>query len=171
MRENEDSMLEPVIQELRRSVRFATSFDARVMSAIRVVARREGHTAPVRLALPKWRVWTAFAAVAAGVLAVALFPSSYGTRPQRVQFVLVAPDAKTVKVVGDFNGWDTTHPAFNASNRGGGVWSVTAPVAPGYHRYAFLVDDSLWVTDPTASRVADDSLGLPNSAIVVDQYR
>jgi hypothetical protein len=37
----------------------------------------------------------------------------------------------------------------------------------GHHRYSFVVDDSLWVADPTAPRAADNDFGLPNSAIVV----
>jgi hypothetical protein len=88
--------------------------------------------------------------------------------PQRVQFVLVAPDAKKVAVVGDFNGWDASHVAYQAQQRGGGVWSVTAPVPVGHHRYSFVVDDSVWVADPTAPRVIDTDYGLPNSAIVVE---
>lgn len=87
---------------------------------------------------------------------------------QRVQFVLVAPDAKKVAVVGDFNGWDASHAAYQAKHRGGGVWSVTAPIPVGHHRYSFVVDDSLWVADPTAPRAADNDFGLPNSAMVVE---
>jgi 1,4-alpha-glucan branching enzyme len=83
--------------------------------------------------------------------------------------VLVAPDAKKVAVVGDFNGWDAQHAGYQAQHRGGGVWSVTAPVPVGHHRYSFVVDDSLWVTDPTAPRVVDNDYGVPNSAIVVPQ--
>jgi hypothetical protein len=44
---------------------------------------------------------------------------------------------------------------------------VTAKVPVGHHRYSFLVDDSLWVADPSAPRAADNDFGVPNSAIVV----
>jgi 1,4-alpha-glucan branching enzyme len=87
--------------------------------------------------------------------------------PQRVQFVLVAPDAKKVAVVGDFNGWDASHAAYQAQHRGGGVWSVTAPVPLGHHRYSFVVDDSLWLPDPSAPRATDTDFGVTNSTIVV----
>jgi hypothetical protein len=163
--------LEPVIRELRRPVQLAASFDARVMNAIRGLAHRDMRVAPGRASPPNWRVWTAFGAVAAAMLAMVFIPSTRTGPAQRVQFVLVAPDAKTVNVVGDFNGWDTAHPAFHAKNHGGGVWSVTAPVRPGYHRYAFLVDDSLWVADPSAPRVGDGDFGIQSSAIVVEQPR
>ena len=104
---------------------------------------------------------------AAKPIASALFPAQTKPAPQRVQFVLVAPDAKKVAVVGDFNGWDAQHAGYQAQHRGGGVWSVTAPVPVGHHRYSFVVDDSVWVADPTAPRVVDNDFGVPNSAIVV----
>jgi 1,4-alpha-glucan branching enzyme len=101
-----------------------------------------------------------------------LFPKSSAAKPdQRVQFVLVAPDAKKVSVVGDFNGWDASHASFQAQHRGGGVWSVTAPIPVGHHRYSFVVDDSLWVADPTAPRVIDNDYGMANSAIVVEEQK
>ena len=81
------------------------------------------------------------------------------------------PDAKKVSVVGDFNGWDASHASFQAQHRGGGVWSVTAPVPVGHHRYSFVVDDSLWVADPTAPRVIDNDYGMANSAIVVEEQK
>jgi 1,4-alpha-glucan branching enzyme len=84
-----------------------------------------------------------------------------------VQFVLVAPTARKVSVVGDFNDWDASHQEFQAQHRGGGVWAVTAKVPVGHHRYSFVVDDSVWVADPTAPRVIDDDFGMPNSALVV----
>jgi 1,4-alpha-glucan branching enzyme len=89
--------------------------------------------------------------------------------PRDVQFVLIAPNARKVAVVGDFNDWDTKHAAYQAEHRGGGVWSVTAPVPVGHHRYSFVVDDSVWVTDPTAPRVLDEDYGRPNSALVVGE--
>jgi 1,4-alpha-glucan branching enzyme len=109
---------------------------------------------------------------AAKPIARAFFPRPQTpARSQRVQFVLVAPDAKKVAVVGDFNGWDASHAAYQAQHRGGGVWSVTAPVPLGHHRYSFVVDDSLWVADPTAPRVTDYDYGMPNSAIVVQEQK
>ena len=88
-------------------------------------------------------------------------------RAQHVQFTLVAPDAKKVAVVGDFNSWDASHIAFQARHTGGGVWTVTAPVSVGHHRYSFVVDDSVWVADPMAPRANDNDFGLPKSAMVV----
>ena len=104
---------------------------------------------------------------AATPIANALFSSTTKAQPQRVQFVLVAPDAKKVAVVGDFNGWDASHVGYQAQHRGGGVWSVTAQVPLGHHRYSFVVDDSLWIADPTAPRSTDNDFGVTNSAIVV----
>jgi 1,4-alpha-glucan branching enzyme len=107
---------------------------------------------------------------AAKPIAKAIFPSKVAP-DQHVQFVLVAPDAKKVAVVGDFNGWDASHSAYQAQHRGGGVWSVMAPVPVGHHRYSFVVDDSLWVADPSAPRVVDNDFGMTNSAIVVEEQR
>ena len=49
-----------------------------------------------------------------------------------------------------------------------GVWSVSAPVPAGVHRYAFLVNGKQWVADPTAPRAAGDDFGQPSSALVVE---
>jgi hypothetical protein len=107
-------------------------------------------------------------------IVTAMFPKTHEAQakaPQRVQFVLVAPEAKKVAVVGDFNGWDTKHAGYQAQHRGGGVWSVTAPVPIGHHRYSFVVDDSVWVADPMAPRVVDNDYGVANSAIVVEEQK
>ena len=167
MREIDQTRFDEVVSELKRTVALDATFDRRVMRAVRAVAIRPLRLISPLMPMPRWRVWSAFAAVAAGVLAIAVLPTVRTNRGQPVQFVLVAPEAKTVHVVGDFNGWDASHAAYAAQNRGGGVWSVTAPIPPGHHRYAFLVDDSLWVPDPAAPRVADEDFGLPNSALVV----
>src|SRR5262249_12845685 len=97
----------------------------------------------------------------------ALLSAKSAATPQPVQFVLVAPEAKKVAVVGDFNGWDARHIGYQAQHRGGGVWAVTAPVPVGHHRYSFVVDDSVWVADPIAPRSVDNDFGVTNSAIVV----
>ena len=85
-----------------------------------------------------------------------------------VQFTLVAPGGtRKVSVVGDFNGWDAAHAAYQAEHKGGNVWTVTAHVPAGYHRYSFVVDDSVWMADPVAPRIQVSEDVPPSSAIVV----
>jgi 1,4-alpha-glucan branching enzyme len=84
-----------------------------------------------------------------------------------VSFVLVAPAARSVKVVGDFNNWGLNDSALVATNNQG-VWSVTAPVPAGVHRYAFVVNEKQWVADPRAPRSGGDDFGMPSSALVVE---
>jgi hypothetical protein len=66
-----------------------------------------------------------------------------------VRFVLAAPAASRVTLVGDFNRWGAVATPL-VDERGRGTWSVAVALAPGQHRYAFVVDDTGWVTDPAA---------------------
>lgn len=191
MRDDDELRMERIARELRKPVRMHSSIDARVMHAVRRMPRHSRFGLWSRLTTPRsitviplsWGLLAAglvlFAAVGAAhfsddvhsavqPIEHALFPAATQAQgPQRVQFVLVAPDAKKVAVVGDFNGWDVSHAGYQAKHRGGGVWSVTAPIPVGHHRYSFVVDDSLWVADPSAPRAADNDFGVANSAIVV----
>ena len=86
--------------------------------------------------------------------------------PIQVQFVLDAPRAKRVAVVGDFNAWDgTSHPLVRDS--ASGVWSTVVPVTPGRHVYAFLVDDTVWTLDPRAPKTTDADYGTHQSVMMV----
>lgn len=193
MRDDNEPGMREIARELKAPVRVSRSFDDDVMAAIRKMPRHKPFGLWSRLTTPKARTVT-FAPLSWGLLAagVGLFailgaahayvdvnraakplvaalvsPKAKPAEPERVQFVLVAPDAKKVAVVGDFNGWDADHVQYQAQHRGGGVWSVTAPVPVGHHRYSFVVDDSVWVTDPSAPRVIDNDYGVANSALVV----
>lgn len=194
MHDENDPRLNDIARELRQErVPVSASFDARVMDAVRAlpVHRRFGLWA--RLTTPRRRTVTvtplSWGLLAAGIglfavlgaahayvdvnraakpIVAALSPVKKGAQAQRVQFVLVAPDAKKVAVVGDFNGWDAGHVQYQAQHRGGGVWSVTAAVPVGHHRYSFVVDDSVWVVDPYAPRVIESDYGVANSALVVE---
>lgn len=86
-------------------------------------------------------------------------------RPVPVQFVLVAPAARTVTLVGDFNGWDPG--AAPLLRDRAGIWSGTVTLPPGRHAYAFIVDDSVWTPDPRVPRSDDADFGRPNSVVVV----
>ena len=82
-----------------------------------------------------------------------------------VQFVLAAPRASRVTVVGDFNAWDPQ--ATPMTRRESGAWMASIPVSPGRHVYAFIVDGDRWVSDPAAPLAPEDGFGIRNSVIVV----
>jgi hypothetical protein len=83
-----------------------------------------------------------------------------------VKFVLVAPQAARVSLVGDFNRWD---PAATPMERTptGGTWSVVVPLSAGRHEYAFVVDGKQWLPDPSAPLAPVDGFGAPNSVVLV----
>lgn len=192
MRGIPESWIQRVVAELRRPVRFDEEFDRNVMSAIRSLPRHR-YRAWTRVLRPRTitirplisgiaaalllavtlslghAIGTRRASIASGSGDTTDRVGSVRARPKHaVQFVLVAPTARKVQVVGDFNDWDASHAEYSAQHRGGGVWSVTAAVPEGHHRYSFVVDDSVWVSDPTAPRLLDDDFGMPNSALVVE---
>ena len=169
--------LEMVVQELQQPVRLDASFERRVMVRVRRLyaqRRRRGLGSWLGVASrvthhPGWA-----AALAAGIVAIVTAgvlrsrpPVSPSSVFEPVQFVLVAPAAQSVAVVGDFNDWGLNDSALVATNHQG-VWSVTAPVPAGVHRYAFVVNGKEWVADPSAPRSAGDDFGLPSSALIVE---
>jgi hypothetical protein len=169
--------LELIVQELQHPVRIDESFDRRVMVRVRRLyaeRRRRGIVGWLGAAASISRRPAWAAALAAGVVAVVSVGMLRG-RPRAaaagetipIQFVLVAPGAHSVAVVGDFNNWGLGDTALVAENHNG-VWSVSAPVRTGVHRYAFLVNGKQWVADPTAPRAAGDDFGQPSSALVVE---
>jgi hypothetical protein len=188
MHDEQDELISQVADELRAPVALDPAFDARVMAAVRRAAPGRW-----RLALRWWTeprplrvsplVGLACAAALAGVVVIgtrAVQPRSAteaGQVPQAarvtstepsevVQFVLVAPQAATVAVVGDFNDWDPARTPLHVT-AGGGVWSVNLPLRPGPHQYAFVVDGKEWRPDPAAPRAVTDDFGAPNSVIIV----
>jgi hypothetical protein len=171
--------LELIVEELQQPVRLDESFERRVMVRVRRLhaqRRRHGVGSWLGVASRVTHHPGYAAALAACVMAMvtlgvmrtrpAVVTSSVVPR-EPVQFVLVRPDARSVAVVGDFNDWGLNDTALVASNHQG-VWSVTAPVPAGVHRYAFVVNGKEWVTDPNAPRSAGDDFGLPSSALVVE---
>lgn len=76
------------------------------------------------------------------------------TKP--VHFVCVAPEAKSVRIIGDFNHWNDEgeHPMVRRQD---GKWSAQLSLRHGHHRYIFIVD-GVRVLDPFAMGVARDDL-------------
>ncbi|HZR19615.1 MAG TPA: isoamylase early set domain-containing protein [Verrucomicrobiae bacterium] len=81
-----------------------------------------------------------------------------------VNFICVAPAAKRVSLVGEFNGWNPeAHPMKRQPD---GVWLLQVPLHHGHHQYRFLVDDKPEL-DPKASGIARDRSGERASLIAV----
>jgi 1,4-alpha-glucan branching enzyme len=71
-----------------------------------------------------------------------------GNMTKPVNFYCSAPQAKSVCLVGDFNGWNpTTHPM---ERRVDGWWFLQMQLFHGHHQYQFLVDGKP-VLDPQAT--------------------
>lgn len=103
-------------------------------------------------------------------VAVSSPPAARVDTVQLVRFVFVATDARSVALVGDFNGWDRTAVRLTRA-RTGGVWSATVQLPPGRHEYAFLVDGERWVADPNAPSSIEDEFGVESSVVTVDPAR
>ncbi|HEU4628847.1 MAG TPA: isoamylase early set domain-containing protein [Gemmatimonadaceae bacterium] len=89
---------------------------------------------------------------------------------QVVTFVLVAPEAQRVALVGDFNDWQVGATQLRPT-QSGRMWSVDVPLTPGRHRYAFVVDGEKWLPDPAAPRAPGPDFGTPNSVVTVTPGR
>jgi Glycogen recognition site of AMP-activated protein kinase len=177
---------------LRQPERLDPSFDARLMEHVRHEARSAARTKSAR---PSWwrtqRVLhvspLAGLALAAGIsMFVALSTLAVGSRVwvrangpvaaqpvirtrtdtvNVVRFVFADPKASSVQLVGDFNEW--TRGATNLKPSGApGVWTVSVPLHPGRHEYAFIVNGTRWIADPLATKSSDD-FGTESSVIHV----
>jgi hypothetical protein len=95
---------------------------------------------------------------------VSMVPAASASAFVQTPFLFPAPGAKSVALVGDFNGWDTTAtPMKQVSND---TWTVTLPLKRGRHEYQVVVD-GLWMYDPSAAQVVQSEFGGNNSVVVV----
>jgi 1,4-alpha-glucan branching enzyme len=64
---------------------------------------------------------------------------------KRITFKFDAPDAKSVHLAGNFNGWNTgSHPLSRVkTSTGNGMWKRTVYLEPGVYEYRFIVD-GMW---------------------------
>jgi predicted carbohydrate-binding protein with CBM48 len=187
--EHEDELISRIAAQLRVVAPLDEAFDARVMADIATLPP----PAPGRLtAAAQWlrrprtfRVSPlAGLALAAALGAILLWrgPRDVGVAPTAepaaapgvvlarhgstvVQFVLVAPSAKSVALVGDFNDWDAAATPLRADANG--AWLVALRLIPGRHRYAFVLDGVRWIADPAAPPAPDDDFGSPGSVVTV----
>src|SRR5256885_15420820 len=74
------------------------------------------------------------------------------------EFRYKGPDAKTVELMGEWNGWKSI-PMTKGDN---GVWTAKVDLSTGTHAYKFLVNGTDWGFDPdnSAKKTVD---GVENS--------
>ena len=186
----------PALQALERLPRIAAPPDMakNIMAAIK--PKRQSAFARLRgwLAYRPMLGWEfAGAAMVASVLFVTIAPLSVGTLPSAsrqassplsqvsplsqaahtsgpvassLQFSLYAPEAKTVALIGDFNGWGSAA-EIKLTPTGKGMWGVAVPLPAGRYQYAFLVNGQRWVTDPHAEQRVNDDFGRQNAVLTI----
>lgn len=190
-----DPTVEMIAREARQPVQLAADLRARIMDAVRATPLperpRRGFgwlTAPRQFALsPLGSSLLAAGLVGIGVLGALVVTHRDGTpvAPAATavaagttqaadtvivhEFVLKAPSATAVSLVGDFNAWNSG--ATPMQRNADGTWSVKVKLPAGLHRYQFEVDGSngnTFVPDPSGLRAPNDGFG-PTSVVLVGQ--
>lgn len=81
-----------------------------------------------------------------------------------INFFCHAPQAKSVSVIGEFNGWDPhAHPMKRQPD---GSWTTQIPLHHGHHHYLFQIDGERRL-DPRAQGVARTEKGERVSLLAV----
>lgn len=192
MNDERDELIERVARALAPLPPVRSGAVARVLMAVR--ANQARPRAAWRRALAEWRESSvsvrAAAMLAAASLVIGFFarggvdapsaalgspvetalqPASNAASENRgvpVALAFQAANAKSVAVVGDFNGWD---PAATPMQRVGtdGPWMTTVLAKPGRHVYAYLVDGTTLVADPLAPKARSADFGGDASVMMV----
>jgi hypothetical protein len=163
MFDRDDELVDRVVRQLRQPVSIDPALDDRVMAEIAADPAPRATSRP-RFSLRPWPWLAAAAVLGAIIIARPWTRGADNSGSNAFQFVLVAPQASSVALVGDFNDWD---PARSPMRTAQGVWATTVPLAPGRYRYAFLVNGVEWRADPGAPDAHDDEFGTPSSVITV----
>lgn len=110
----------------------------------------------------------AFAAsgfAAAAILLFYLYPST-GQSVYTDRFVLFEPSAHQVELVGSFTQWKRI-PMKRLGNSG--YWELILPVSSGENRFAYILDNTLQIADPTMPLREKDDFGGENSILLVGE--
>jgi len=86
-----------------------------------------------------------------------------GVSMKKVEFQLDAPDAKSVRIAGEFNGWSGT-----LMENDGNLWKISLDLLPGAYQYKFIVDGN-WISDPKNPYKSPDGFQGFNSIIKVGE--
>jgi hypothetical protein len=82
------------------------------------------------------------------------------------KFTLRSLNARQIALVGDFNQWNPRRHRLHRDGKSS-TWYITVQLPAGLHKYAFIVNDSVWTTDPSAVRTVDRDFGVTSSLVLV----
>lgn len=86
------------------------------------------------------------------------------TKSEPQTFAITAPDATSVKLVGDFTHWEKK--PIDMVKQADGVWTATVKLPRGAHHYRILVDGQ-WCDDPSCTQRVPNPYGGENSVRTV----
>jgi len=81
---------------------------------------------------------------------------------KKVTFKISAPDAKDVRLAGNFNSWDAS--SANLKKSRNGIWKRELALKSGRYEYKYLVDGQ-WQRDPLNNLFVANIFGSENSVI------
>ena len=87
------------------------------------------------------------------------------TLKQKTTFSYRAPEAQTVKLAGDFTGWEQSPVMLRKSKDG--TWTATLALPPGTYQYRLLVDGQ-WRDDPQCPTRRGNPFGTENCVRVIN---
>jgi hypothetical protein len=179
MERPEETRVRELLAVLKEDVRAPASFRVEVMEAIE---RRA--VSPWRRIADWWleprsvriRPAVGALALAASLALLMLLPGEEPVAPTAAvspapaqvvtRFVLIAPEATSVHLTGDFVSWSREGIALQ-DPRGTGIWTTDVQLPPGVYQYTFVVNGTEWVPDPRAVSQVDDGFGQTNSVLIV----
>ncbi|MFA5124059.1 isoamylase early set domain-containing protein [Zavarzinia sp.] len=160
MRARDDGDADALSGLLPRAVGAGKSSADAVMAAVR------GRGGPVRLDAPvpgrfrRFRPLPAAVAVLVAALVSSVVTSAVieARSTVLVRFVLSEPDAASVTLAADFNGWSSE--AMPLRRTADGDWEIVVPLRKGRaYQYNFVIDGDVWVVDPSAPIRLEDGFG------------
>lgn len=81
---------------------------------------------------------------------------------KKVAFKISAPNAKDVRLAGDFNSWDASSTTLKKFKDG--IWKTDLTLKPGRYEYKYLVDGQ-WQKDSLNKLFTINTFGTENSVI------
>jgi 1,4-alpha-glucan branching enzyme len=84
---------------------------------------------------------------------------------KKAPFSLMAPNAQSVQLAGDFNSWNPEVTPLKKFTKG--VWKINLNLSPGRYEYRFLVDGR-WQNDPQCESLVANPFGEENCLVIID---